>query len=826
MAVNFRLRWVVWLAAMVAFRGPAAAQTTIDIRSFGASCAGWLDDGPAVQAAVNALPDSGGTVVIPCLAGVGPAGIAVESKKTVIIRGQGAGSGFRALAVTNRTVGGFGASLLVLRECADCQVRDLTFDGNGLGVNLIGLDHSSNVSIEDNRLSNVGYANAALVAIGNRKNRYVRNEITNTGKTATDGTRGMWVGNLGEGEAEVEPYIAFNTLRQISATGIVTVATSPVVTGNLVENTLGAGIKLVQPSPEGRSVIEGNSLRRNLFHGLQVEKANHVELRDNTIEENQGAGIHLWNGFEASLIRGNVIRNNVTDRTRGWQGGILVGSARDSTIENNEITDTRQGSARTQDHGILVLSAGVYNLTVRGNSISNHTVNGIHITNHPDFGGEVDGVTLVENRVTGNSGYGLQVLQSKPNSIRNIRLGRNNLDGNGKGSMNVNVPVSVADVGAPGRSSGSPMGAVRAGAGDLSPSLETDEEATCRFDTVANRSYDDMRFGFESTGGTTHQNVLEAPEEGRRYDYFVRCRGPEGDNLSDYAIDFLAVPADATLLPVANLSLWLKADSGTEADNGRVVRWLDRSGNGNHAEQPGDPNRPEWIEHGIAARPALRFDQIDDFLVVRNSPTLDLGASSFTITYLFRSDLLGGVWGHFRKGDGPFNLDGGGIEFRNQGNLIEFARGRGKGAPQRLQMKAPAGEWMEITVIYSEVSGMAQLYANGESRGSMAYEGAYADGYDLDIGRGRDGFLGADVAEVLVYDRALTESEYREVRRYLLRRYGASEESSGLAGVPEDEVPAPAAEPTPAGEPAPAAEPTPVGAPTPAQPAEDPPQGV
>lgn len=789
MAVNFRGYWAVCVVAAAGLQLGASAQTTIDVRSFGATCAGTLDDGPAVQAAVNALPASGGTVIIPCVVGVGPAGIAVEAKRGVVLRGEGAGSGFRALAVTSRNLGGFGASLLVLRQCTDCQVRDLTIDGRGLGVNLIGLDHNSNASIEDNRLSNVGYANAAVAAIGNRKNRYVRNEITNTGKTATDGTRGMWIGNLGEGEAESEPYIAFNTLRQISATGIVTVATAPVVTGNLVENTLGAGIKLVQPSPEGRSVVEGNTLRRNLFHGIQVEKANHVELRDNTLEENQGAGIHLWGGFESSLIRGNVIRNNVTDRTRGWQGGILVGAARDSTIENNEITDTRQGSARTQDHGILVLSAGVYNLTIRGNSITNHTLNGIHMANHQDAGGEVDGVNLADNRVTGNSGYGLQVLQSRPNSIRNIRLGRNDLDGNGKGAMNANVPVSVADVGAPGRSNGAPMGAVLAQTKDLKLRVETDEAATCRFDQEPNRAYDDMRFEFQATGGTEHESVLEELEEGRRYDYYVRCRGAEGDNLSDYAINFLAVTADAAQLPVANLSLWLKADSGVEADQGRVIRWLDRSGNWNHAEPGEEGGRPEWIEDGIAARPAVRFDPVDDFLVVRNSPTLDLGASSFTISYLFRSDLKSGVWGHFRKGDGPFNLDGGGIEFRNQGTVVEFARGRGRGAPQRLQMKAPAGEWIEITVIYSEVSGLAHLYANGVQQGSMAYEGAYADGYDLDIGRGRDGYWGADLAEVLIYDRALAESEYREVRRYLLSRYAASGESNGLTGVPEDGLP-------------------------------------
>jgi len=57
------------------------------------------------------------------------------------------------------------------------------------------------------------------------------------------------------------------------------------------------------------------------------------------------------------VIRENTIRDNVLDHSGGWQGGIMVGSARNSVIENNVLTDTRANSARTQDVGIYIPSA-------------------------------------------------------------------------------------------------------------------------------------------------------------------------------------------------------------------------------------------------------------------------------------------------------------------------------------------------------------------------------------------------------------------------------------------------------------------------------------
>ena len=56
---------------------PASAQT-VDIVSFGARCNDG-DDSAAVQAAINAVPN-GGTVRVPCLAGIGSRGISLQNQ--------------------------------------------------------------------------------------------------------------------------------------------------------------------------------------------------------------------------------------------------------------------------------------------------------------------------------------------------------------------------------------------------------------------------------------------------------------------------------------------------------------------------------------------------------------------------------------------------------------------------------------------------------------------------------------------------------------------------------------------------------------------------
>ncbi|MEO7650056.1 MAG: LamG-like jellyroll fold domain-containing protein, partial [Bryobacteraceae bacterium] len=221
--------------------------------------------------------------------------------------------------------------------------------------------------------------------------------------------------------------------------------------------------------------------------------------------------------------------------------------------------------------------------------------------------------------------------------------------------------------------------------------------------------------------------------------------------------------------PTGAMALWLKADSGLSLNGTQVTRWNDASGKNNNAVQPSGSNQPQSIK-ASNGKQVVRFNDTSSFLTVPNSSSLDFGASSYTVSYWINAPLSSGIGGHMRKGDSPFSLNGGGFEFRNQTNLIEFARGIRNGTPNRDQYRATANTWTHIAVIYSATTGTSTMYINGTLAASAQSTGAYTDYYDLEIGRGRDGYLNGDVSEIIIYSRALSDQEFQQLHQYLLGR--------------------------------------------------------
>lgn len=759
----------------------------IDIRNYGAVCNGVNDDSAAVQAAFNAVPD-GGTVVIPCVAGVGAAGVTLQSKSNVTVAGQN-GGGFRALAPTRIGAQGFGPITFVVRFCTQCTIRDLVLEGNSVATGAIGFDRCTETTADRNTIRNVGYSNAALAASGNTRNRYTRNTVVTTLSNAarTDGARGFWIGNVASNEVEWYPYIGENTIQNIAATSLAIIAVGAQLIGNTVEDDLGAGIKL-QPPPgvPGQTIVEGNTIRRCFYGGIQVENVSDTVIRNNLIEFNGGWGIFLWHGFRNSQITGNTIRNNVTSRANGWQGGILVGYATDSLIANNNLSDTRVGAARTQDNGILVLSAGIRNLTIRDNICTNHYISGIYVNNHFSMGGPVENLLISGNQCTNNSEFGLEIWETMPGGMNNVTLSNNTFTGNGYGPWRANTAVNVVatppptptDVTAPVRSSGAPAGTLATGATSATLSLSTDESASCRYSTQAGTTFGSMANTFGTTGALSHSTTVSNLQPNTTYNYYVRCQDATGNaNTDDFPISF-NVPAAPTPTPGGGPPsaqvLWLRGDAGVVLNSNGVAQWLDQSGNGNHASQSLPAAQPLIAPAAANGYPALHFDSFNDALKVSNSGNLDMGTGSFTISFWMRSPFTNSIGGHLRKGDGPFSLDGGGWELRNQFSLLEFARGRRTGVAQRSQAFVQSNVWMAVTVTYSINTGLVTMYVNGQQVASAVSSGAFGDGYDLDIGRGRDGYFLGDIAEILIYNRALQPVEFQQLQAYYQARYSGA----------------------------------------------------
>lgn len=532
----------------------------IDIRNYGAVCNGVNDDAAAVQAAFNAVSD-GGTVVIPCVAGIGAAGVTLQAKSDVTVAGQN-GGGFRALAPTRIGAQGFGPLTFVVRYCTRCTIRDLVLDGNSVNAGAIGFDRCTETTADRNTIRNVGYANAGLAGSGNTRNRYTRNTLNGTGSNAarSDGARGFWIGNVASNEVEWYPYVGQNTIQNVAATSLVAIAVGAQIVGNTIEDDLGAGIKL-QPPPgvPGHTVIEANTIRRCYFGGIQVENASDTVIRNNLIESNGGWGIFLWLGFRNSQVTGNTIRNNVTNRTGGWQGGILVGHASDSLIANNNLSDTRVGSARTQDNGILIGSAGIRNLTIRDNICTNHYISGIYVANHFAMGGPVENLLISGNQCTNNSEFGVEIWETMPGGMKNVTLLNNTLSGNGYGAWRANTAINLVttppptptDVTAPVRSAGAPTGTLATGATSATLSLSTDEIASCRYSTQPGVAFGSMANTFAATGALSHSTSVSNLQPNTSYNYYVRCQDATGNaNAEDFPISF-SVPATPAPTPGA-----------------------------------------------------------------------------------------------------------------------------------------------------------------------------------------------------------------------------------------------------------------------------------
>ncbi|MFB3111518.1 MAG: PKD domain-containing protein, partial [Gemmatimonadales bacterium] len=103
----------------------------------------------------------------------------------------------------------------------------------------------------------------------------------------------------------------------------------------------------------------------------------------------------------------------------------------------------------------------------------------------------------------------------------------------------------LEDTDPPVRSDGQPSGTLPAGTTEAVLALSTDENATCRYGTVANKDFASMT-PFGTTGEQAHQSTVNGLGDGQSYDFFVRCQDGEpvpNVNTDDYGISFSVAAA-------------------------------------------------------------------------------------------------------------------------------------------------------------------------------------------------------------------------------------------------------------------------------------------
>lgn len=252
-----------------------------------------------------------------------------------------------------------------------------------------------------------------------------------------------------------------------------------------------------------------------------------------------------------------------------------------------------------------------------------------------------------------------------------------------------------------------------------------------------------------------------------------------------------ALTVTAQTPPPSGLKLWLKADALTGLNDGdKVATWLDSSGSGNAATNPAVANQPTYVASGLNGLPAVRFnDSANGTPPAANSgqwldspTTVNANNADFTAIVVFNSRPTAGLRDNILQPlDAPNGAFGRTVlyveplaaPYTSSGKQVlqSFASQLGvQGAGQYV-----SNSWTLATVWQSISDDRLALFRDGRLVGARPLAGAQVNTngfWRIGDNKPRTGGLNGEVAEVLVYNRAITAAERIAIEGYLATKYG------------------------------------------------------
>ena len=251
----------------------------------------------------------------------------------------------------------------------------------------------------------------------------------------------------------------------------------------------------------------------------------------------------------------------------------------------------------------------------------------------------------------------------------------------------------------------------------------------------------------------------------------------------------VAPPAPAAPDTMAGLQLWLRSDAGITYDGeARISEWSDQSGGARHAVQPAEARRPRLVRGAAGSKPAVRFDGVDDYLAVEQLNYAAAGViAGLTFFALVRTTALQAqtIASFDRSAYWEVGLTGGGSAGRARWSTQPQA-----GAGHDLDSPGALvdGRWRLVCVRFAAgPAATKQIFIDGilvagvdahpgQSVGSgvtrFGFVGAPSQADVFNGATGGDGFFRGEIAEMALFDRALTDGERDRVEQYFLATYG------------------------------------------------------
>ena len=246
---------------------------------------------------------------------------------------------------------------------------------------------------------------------------------------------------------------------------------------------------------------------------------------------------------------------------------------------------------------------------------------------------------------------------------------------------------------------------------------------------------------------------------------------------------------------IPNMRLWLDATRINQANNTAVATWADQSGNGYDATQGTSAARPTYIASGLNGLPVVRFDGTDDVMSIPSSTSTFkfLHSDVSTIFIVAKAGVVTdpntryGFLG--TNGGGNTSVVGININWDDRAsqslnNAIRTGVTNGVGwRTLNTENNYFAANTFGILTVRTDPANATPLersilnFNGGTDRKNNIENSTLStanSAQDVAIGSGGASafVLNGDIAEIIVYNRALNTSELAQVHRYLSRKWG------------------------------------------------------
>jgi Secretion system C-terminal sorting domain len=262
-----------------------------------------------------------------------------------------------------------------------------------------------------------------------------------------------------------------------------------------------------------------------------------------------------------------------------------------------------------------------------------------------------------------------------------------------------------------------------------------------------------------------------------------------GKKISIAALTFLFTPVSFSQIPTNGLQLWLKSDAGIVHNDYNVSSWQDQSGNGYNAIQSNADRQPFLGFDQLIGKPVLAFDGTNDKLGFTGSITMTQ-LSFFIVMKQYQGATTP---------DEEVPITFGGIDMNlgkqyffvtrdpivsDPDNHIAVGFSPDYSALASSNYIATYGEWKYYTIVTNHTIWNTKIRWNGIDA-TISHIGSNASlSVPLGDSLGRGGGIGGadnvpegtlaarcDIAELILYNRVVSDSEVLVIEGYLSQKY-------------------------------------------------------